>query len=306
MSVFLFFLDGVGIGIDDPAINPFARDITPTLSAILYGYKLITECPSQINQSCAFKPIDASLGIDGLPQSATGQATILTGINVSREIGEHYGPKPTPEIIRILEDHSLMTHLRKEEYRVGFLNAYPKRYFEAIESGRRLPGAMAYAAILAGCKLPGRKELILGDAISADFTGAGWHTQLNDPAIPVIEPVQAGVNIARLASSYDFSIFEYWLPDIIGHRRNNETAEAILTTLDQVLKGLIQEWDMKSDLIIITSDHGNMEDLSQRRHTRNDVPLILLGNLAPVVELFDHAKNLTNIKDIVLTHLAAV
>jgi phosphopentomutase len=33
-----------------------------------------------------------------------------------------------------------------------------------------------------------------------------------------------------------------------------------------------------SGLILLTSDHGNLEDLSTRHHTRNQVPLLLIGS----------------------------
>jgi len=30
-------------------------------------------------------------------------------------------------------------------------------------------------------------------------------------------------------------------------------------------------------VIVITSDHGNLEDLSTRKHTANDVPTVIIG-----------------------------
>ncbi len=48
-------------------------------------------------------PTDATMGVDGRPQSATGQATILTGRNVPVLVGEHYGPKPNPAVAEIIQ-----------------------------------------------------------------------------------------------------------------------------------------------------------------------------------------------------------
>jgi hypothetical protein len=42
-------------------------------------------------------PLDACMGIPDLPQSDTGQASILTGLNVSAKLGSHYGIKPNDE-----------------------------------------------------------------------------------------------------------------------------------------------------------------------------------------------------------------
>jgi phosphopentomutase len=42
---------------------------------------------------------------------------------------------------------------------------------------------------------------------------------------------------------------------------------------------LVRTWDDEAGLILII-DHGNLEDLSTRHHTRNDVPLLLIGSQA--------------------------
>ena len=57
------------------------------------------------------------------------------------------------------------------------------------------------------------------------------------------------------------------------------SARELLITFDQVLGGLLSTWDDDHGLIFITSDHGNLEDLSVRNHTRNPVPAILIGNI---------------------------
>ena len=46
---------------------------------------------------------------------------------------------------------------------------------------------------------------------------------------------------------------------------------------DQVLAGVLASWDWESGLLLITSDHGNMEDLGVRTHTLNPVPTIVIG-----------------------------
>ena len=47
--------------------------------------------------------------------------------------------------------------------------------------------------------------------------------------------------------------------------------------MTRVLLGLLDEWRDDEGLIVIISDHGNMEDLSTRRHTLNDVPTVVIG-----------------------------
>src|SRR2546430_16673111 len=82
VSVLLFFIDGLGIGtrgphnpFDDlPGADPLAvfQDEEPN---ILFGGMLART--------------DACLGVEGRPQSASGQTTILTGVNAPATIGYH-------------------------------------------------------------------------------------------------------------------------------------------------------------------------------------------------------------------------
>ena len=100
---------------------------------------------------------------------------------------------------------------------------------------------------------------------------------LDIPEAPTHSALEAGTALARLAQTYDFSMFEYWASDYAGHKQNMEWALGQLEVFDDVLKGLFQAWDTQNDLILITSDHGNMEDLSTRRHTSAQVPCLVIG-----------------------------
>ena len=120
-------------------------------------------------------------------------------------------------------------------------------------------------------------DLNAGKAISADFTAQGWRERLNLPETPVLTETEAGERMAFLAGHYDLAFFEYWLSDYAGHSQDMGAAEKLLITFDRVLGGLLAAWDDRQGLILITSDHGNLEDLSTRRHTSNPVPALLVG-----------------------------
>ncbi|MBN2303511.1 MAG: peptidase, partial [Anaerolineae bacterium] len=100
--ILLIFLDGIGLGDDDPTVNPFAAALTPTLHALAGGNRWLRSTPRTDTGRALFIPTDPRLGMPGRPQSATGQATILTGRNIPAEIGEHYGPRPNPPIRAII------------------------------------------------------------------------------------------------------------------------------------------------------------------------------------------------------------
>jgi 2,3-bisphosphoglycerate-independent phosphoglycerate mutase len=280
MRCLLFFLDGVGLGSGNPQINPFAQQPMPALSHLLGNRRLSAETftpQPQHSERASWLGLDACMGIPGIPQSATGQAALLTGLNIPSLVGGHYGPKPSPEIISLVKNGNLLKTLHLEGHSSTLLNAYPPRYFETLRSGYRLPGVIAMTAIQAGISLKTIHDLQAGRAISADFTGKGWLDQLKIADIPVITPNTAGVRMAQLSSAYSFSIFDYWVSDIAGHHQDMQAACSFLATLDDVLAGLVHTWADEDGLILITSDHGNLEDLSSRRHTTNPVPLIMIG-----------------------------
>ena len=295
------FLDGVGLGADDPTINPFALAQMPNLSALLDGQRLLAESAPFRGLRADLLALDAGLGTPGLPQSATGQAVLLTGENIPALLGYHYGPKPNPEVARFLTEGGLFGQFARAGKRAALLNAYPPGYFSAISSGKRLYSAIPLAVSQAGLPLFTEADLHRGQAISADFTGLGWRERLELSDTPLLTAAMAGQRLASLARNYDFSFFEYWLSDYAGHQQEMPAALALLEQFDAVLGALCAEWDMENDLILLTSDHGNLEDLSTRRHTHNQVPLLLVGSsnareaFSPVVNLAQVAGKISQL-----------
>ncbi len=279
MHILFIFLDGVGLGPDNGATNPFARAPMRNLRNLLGGSPLLASSVPFVGERATLLALDAALGVAGLPQSATGQAVLLTGINVPAEVSEHYGPKPNAAVARYLVNGNLFSQLKESGASAALLNAYPPRYFHAVASGRRLYSAIPLAVTSAGMPLFNKDDLYAGRALSADFTGLGWTTTLGFPDAPILSPHQAGQALARLADQYDFSLFEYWATDYAGHKQDMRWALEQLEVFDAVLGGLVATW--KDDrLVLITSDHGNMEDLSTRRHTDAKVPALLIGSPA--------------------------
>ena len=303
MRVLFIFLDGIGLGTDDSGRNPFARVHMPHLESLLDGRRLLADSAPYVGERATLLGLDASLGVQGLPQSATGQAVLLTGTNVPERLGEHYGPKPNPAVAEFLRGGGLFSRVHAAGKTAALLNAYPPRYFEAVESGRRLYSSIPLAVTSAGLRLFDKEDLFAGRALSPDFTGAGWASMLGFPEAPVMSPATAGVRLAGLARNYDFSFFEYWSTDYAGHKQDMGWALQQLDVFDEVLGGLIEAWQPTDGLILLTSDHGNMEDLSTRRHTNAEVPALLIGARA-ARDVF--AGGMTSLLDIAPAVLRAV
>ncbi len=277
-KVLFIFLDGIGLGPDNPETNPLARVEMPYLQSLLGGGKLLASAAPFESELVSLLALDAGLGVDGLAQSATGQAVLMTGINIPAELGYHYGPKPNPQVAGYLKNgNTLFSWLHAADKGAALLNAYPPRYFSGIESGKRLYSSIPLAVTSAGYSLFNQEDYFAGQALSADFTGHGWRSMLEIAEAPLRSPHEAGKKLAELAQAYDFSMFEYWASDYAGHKQNMQWAIEQMEIFDGVLEGLVKAWDMGEDLILITSDHGNMEDLSTRRHTDAKVPGLIIG-----------------------------
>ena len=297
MKFLFLFLDGIGLGKDDPEVNPFAKAEMPNLINLLDGERLLDHGPGVILESerASLLALDACLGVDGLPQSASGQATLLTGRNIPELVGEHFGPKPNPTIAKALENGNIFKTLNESGLRTTLLNAFPQGYFDGINSGKRLPGAVAMAMRKSGIPLMTEDDLYAGRALSADFTGKGWRERMGYVDSPVYSFNQAGIKLAQLAQDYDLAFFEFWISDILGHRKDMDEALLWLKRFDQVLGGLLNAWDDEHGLILITSDHGNLENLDTRRHTYNPVPGLVIGS--PILRQ-RFVENLTDLTDI--------
>jgi hypothetical protein len=278
MRVLFIFLDGVGLGEDDPRINPFSHANTPRLDALLGGKKLFAATAPAESDRATLVPLDPNLGVAGLPQSATGQAALLTGLNVPAMVGEHYGPKPNPRIAEIIREDNIFKRLIRAGKSAALLNAYPPRYFHGLESGKRLLSAIPLAVTSSGLHLLTKDDFYRQEAMSADFTGEGWRTMLGYNDAPIVHPRQAGQLLSKLAEKFDFSMFEYWASDYAGHGQEMTKAVELIEIFDQVLGGLLESWNLDEGVILISSDHGNLEDLSTRRHTSTLVPGIVIGN----------------------------
>lgn len=278
MRILLIFLDGVGIGPDDPTTNPFSTANTPTLLALTNGKRWVMGIGTQRSQRAVFIPTDPQMGIPGKPQSGTGHATIITGKNIPQLIGKHYGPKPDAATRAIVGQGAFFEEVRAQGQSAALLTAYPPRLLYDIERGKRLPTSFQKAAMQAGLPLLTVDDLRAGRALSADWTGKGWHDYLGFPDVPLLSPFNAGVRMAQLAQQVDFAVFTHLFTDYIGHRGTLPDAVHALEQIDTVLAGALSAWDDENGLMILTSDHGNFEAIGSRHHTENPVPTLVIGD----------------------------
>lgn len=194
----------------------------------------------------------------------------------------HYGPWPGPTLKRVLDEGTVFSEVLGAGGKVTFANAFPPGYFTALASGKQRVNVPVYAAQAAGISLRTSADYDAGRAISADLDGG----YLGTP-----EPLtEAGARLARLAGEADLTFFDFWLSDTAGHRWTFAEAVALVERLDGFLAGLVPA--LGGVTLLVTSDHGNLEDKATRSHTRNPVPLLALG---PQADYFAAAESLLDV-----------
>jgi hypothetical protein len=133
--VLVLFMDGVGLGDDDARVNPIAQADMPTVRGLLGGRRPVRANGGHTTRQATLLPLDAQMGVPGLPQSGTGQTTILTGVNAPALLGQHYGPYPNQPLRALLSNGNLFRELLEGGKPVAFANAYPDFFLGRLERG---------------------------------------------------------------------------------------------------------------------------------------------------------------------------
>ncbi len=299
MRVVLFFIDGLGLA---PAgeNNPLATADTPVLNSLLGGLDLTSEAAGFSGSEAALLAIDATLGIPGCPQSATGQTTLFTGRNAAMVLGRHLNGFPNATLRRLLADEGLLGKINKAGHSATFLNCYRTSFFAELDSGRRRFSATTLMNFYAGLPFRTFRDMLNGEAVCADITNEWFRFKGYD--LPAVSPELAGKRLAGVAHHYDFLLFEHFLTDHVGHKRCREKAGALTGVLDRFIGSALEGLDLSETLFVLTSDHGNFEDLQTAGHTQNPVPLLLIGARPREIRL---PADLTGVAPFVLQALNA-
>lgn len=298
MKVLLVFVDGIGMGENRSDKNPFVAYPVPLLQTLFGGSPTLALGPVLSEHACLI-PTDATLGVAGLPQSATGQTALFTGVNAPAVMGMHVHAFPGPKLTEIIAEHGIMKRLTSHGYRVTSANMYTPDYMTLVASRKRRHAATTLTILTAGQPLRSLEDLLAGRAIYQDITNealiqAGW------PDVVPLAPRLAGQGLVELADTQDFTMFEYFQTDLCGHKQDWVRAARIMNILQEFLAGIYEALppDM---LFVLTSDHGNFEDLSTKRHTLQPVPTVLIGRQC--VRLARNIHSLADITPVIISAL---
>lgn len=282
MALFMLFVDGLGLQPPTPSNPIYAYDL-PVLQGLLQG-----------EGQTFLLPTDASMGVSGLPQSATGQTALLTGRNPFSAVSTHKSGFPGPTLRNIIAKHSVFRQIRALGGSCTFANAYTRSF-----SWQNIARASVSTCSVLAASLPFRllDDLKKERAVYQECTNEALRRRGYE--VPLWSPAKGGSILVNIAKDYDFTLYEYFQTDLAGHSQDPVYIQKVLEDLEELLASILNH---KPDdmTLLLTSDHGNIEDSSTRGHTLNKVPCVVVG---PDQTSFTQVENLTHIVPAVLRAL---
>ncbi len=299
-KLFFFFIDGIGLGEDDTERNP----LTGLFSPFIGNRRFVRSTVPIYNRNTVLISVDALLNVRGVPQSATGQTTIITGINAAELLGYHLQAFPNQALLPLIKEHSIFRKLRRAGVTATSANLYSRAFFRERKKRRRNMFPVSTLSIEAA-DIPFRyiDDYKRGEAVFADIT----NDMLVDRGYPVetISPAQAGQRIVNILEHNDLVFFEYFLTDSYGHSRDGEKIFRSVEVINQFLASILEESGGDTDILVI-SDHGNAEDMLTGDHTFNPVPFLLLSPKADqLASRCADVHSLTDISPFILDYFGA-
>ncbi|NJN15065.1 MAG: metalloenzyme [Oscillochloris sp.] len=297
MAIIFVFLDGVGLAPAGPN-NPFTTVPMLRLQQLLGGPLSLEHV--QQRAGLLLQPIDAALGVAGAPQSGTGHVALLAGVNAPAMHGRHQPNFPPTALRPLLAERSVLRRARAAGHAVAFANVFTPGYWQAIASRRVRRSASVIAAEGAGVRLRTLDDFAAGRALSWDITGAMLQLRGEGPDLAPVAPEEAGAWLAAFAHEHELVFFESFMTDLAGHGRLGVAGIGeTLLRVDGMIGGVLDTL-RSTDTLLITSDHGNLEDTSIKGHTEAAVPLLAVG---PAAAHFAAVRRIDQVAEAILAVL---
>lgn len=138
-----------------------------------------------------------------------------------------------------------------------------------------------HAAREAGVRLRSWVDVRRGHALTSSMTHeleSRFDVSFFDQEpLPVRSPEEAAAILVALAAGHDFTFYKYQIPDLVSHTGQIELARAVFAIIERFVESILKS-AAASATVIVTSDHGHLEQLaSSRGHPKSKVPTWYFG-----------------------------
>lgn len=305
-KLIFIFIDGIGIGLANSS-NPFFAGSAE--------YFPLYEGGCVLPDSTPIKAIDACLGIEGMPMSATGQTTLFCGTNVPALLHEHRDSYPDAIMRQIIKKKNIFSALRQYHINPCFLNAFPGNtslfspyHIQIREDGEfqssvEFQHSVKRSLSVTTCMMIANHMVPFSDidikmekSLFHDFTNLSLHSK--HCHLPIFSPEKAAEIMYNASQHCDVLLYEFFQTDFYGHGFEMHECIELIHLLNRLIKHLISLLDSQKETLLVTSDHGNLEDMTTPLHTFNPVPLLTWGYRSQMLR--DRINNLADVSPAIL------
>jgi Metalloenzyme superfamily len=155
-------------------------------------------------------------------------------------------------------------------------------FAELFTLGEINQNIFVYAAQQANIPLRTWDDVRAGRALTGTLTHElesrfNWDA-LGVAGLPTRTPQQGARILADLARAHDFTFYKYQLADLISHTGQVELARGVFAVIETFLWELLQAIDPSETIVIVTSDHGHLEQVAfTHGHPKSRVPTWYFG-----------------------------
>ena len=97
--------------------------------------------------------------------------------------------------------------------------------------------------------------------------------------LPKRTPPGAAAILAQLTEAHDFTFYKYQLADLVSHTGRVDLARDTFAVIETFLLSLLQRLDPARHAVIVTSDHGHLEQVGfTQGHPKSHVPTWCFGH----------------------------
>jgi hypothetical protein len=193
-----------------------------------------------------------------------------------------FGASHVEDLVPRVDRDAVESGLRYRGQPVQFKGPNKNGFAELFTLAEINQNIFVHAAREAGVPLSTWRDVREGRALTSTMTHeleAEFNVDfLDQPPLPVHTPRQAAHILMAQAEQHDFTFYKYQVPDLVSHTGKVELARHVFAIIEDFLEAILQAVDPERMIVIVTSDHGHLEQLaSSHAHPKTRVPTWFFG-----------------------------